>query len=788
MKRAARRLGLLLLAACLCGVAPGCFGVSQNPSYFPYLLPFGDVIQTHAKPPGHGYYANFDPHAVRLVVERLESTSQVGTQHVLLATVYDQKNVPRRNRRIEWMAEGSGNIVEVDESGHFPGRGYKATDKYAVSYTSWGEHRVSRGNGNTADDFVVRPGQSWCVLSSPVEGDTHVTVYAPGIYDWDRRVVRATIHWVDATWDFPMPATAKFGTPHVFTTKIFRFTDRRPLAGYRVRYTIVDGPPATFVPSGTQEFTAVSDLSGNAQVTIAQTAGAAGTNKIAVEIIRPPDPTTPSGAGLPIVRGETSVRWLAPSVTLSHTAPATAPLGNDVTFTTTATNAGDVDSEYMTITLPIPEGLEYVSSQPQAAKQAGQLVYTFGKLAPGQSHTVQTTFRSRRAGPITSMAQLQTAEGQTDRKEATVTIAQPGLDVSIDAPATGVVGVPVTFKVRVTNPGSGALGPVALSASFDAGLEHDQKVQALNSAIKEGLPPGGLGEITLILTPKLPGRHTLTVKASSGALDKQAAHTITVQQPKLTLSVEGPQRRFVGRPAEYKIRVANPGDVAVGGIVVRDRLPPELEFVAAPQNGTVQNGEVVWNVGTLQPREERTLELKAKPVRVTKAAEQLFTLTSEGGLRSDKKWATEIEGAAGLDLTFTDLDDPVEVGKTAVYRLEVINNGSAPLRGVEVKLTASAELRPSEAQGPSKETIAGQVVTFGKIDNIEPGTKVTFLVKCRADKAGDARMRAEVGSEGRPPPPVLREVSTRIIAPFTGPAPPPPPPPGGGQAVPLPKG
>src|SRR5689334_12599118 len=101
MRRAGRWLCLCLLTLGVGGAA-GCFGVSQNPSYFPYLLPFGDVIPTHPKPPGHGYYENFAPHAVKLVVERLEATSQVRTQHVLLATVYDGKNVPRRNRRVEW--------------------------------------------------------------------------------------------------------------------------------------------------------------------------------------------------------------------------------------------------------------------------------------------------------------------------------------------------------------------------------------------------------------------------------------------------------------------------------------------------------------------------------------------------------------------------------------------------------------------------------------------------------------------------------------------------------------
>ena len=117
MRAAAQRWFSILLAVGLLSTAAGCFGVSQNPGTFPHLLPFGDIIQTHAKPPGPSYYANFDRHAVKLVVERLESTSVVGTQHVLLSTVYDERNQPRRNRRIEWMLDGAGSIVEVDESG-----------------------------------------------------------------------------------------------------------------------------------------------------------------------------------------------------------------------------------------------------------------------------------------------------------------------------------------------------------------------------------------------------------------------------------------------------------------------------------------------------------------------------------------------------------------------------------------------------------------------------------------------------------------------------------------------
>ncbi len=45
-----RTVAVLVLAAGLVAFA-GCFGISQNPSYFPHLLPTGDIIRTHARPP-----------------------------------------------------------------------------------------------------------------------------------------------------------------------------------------------------------------------------------------------------------------------------------------------------------------------------------------------------------------------------------------------------------------------------------------------------------------------------------------------------------------------------------------------------------------------------------------------------------------------------------------------------------------------------------------------------------------------------------------------------------------
>ncbi len=302
-------LGWLLLLPVV-GSAAGCFAGSQNPGYFPHLLPTGDVVHPHAGPIGPSYYENYDPHAVDLVVEPAAMTSQVGSQVVVLATVRDEKGVPRRDRRIDWLVTG-GHLVEVDESGLLNGRGGNDGTR-GFSFTSIDEHRLTRGNTIKADDVMLRPGQSWCVVSSPTEGDTHVQVVVPGISNWDKRMKTAIIRWVDASWLLPPPARANADAGYEFVSKITRFTDAKPLTKYRVRYKIIDGPPAILLPSRTDEEIAVSDLDGLAKVRIVRLMVGPGVNRVSVEIIRPPDPIAPSGAGVSIVKGETSIEWITP--------------------------------------------------------------------------------------------------------------------------------------------------------------------------------------------------------------------------------------------------------------------------------------------------------------------------------------------------------------------------------------------------------------------------------------------------------------------------------------------
>jgi uncharacterized repeat protein (TIGR01451 family) len=765
MKRTPQRLCLIVLAGSLL-LQAGCFGVTHNPSYFPYLLPFGDVIPTHAKPPGGGYFANFDPHAVKLEVRPMEDRANpVRSQHVLIATVRDDTGQPRRKRRVEWIVEGVGNIVEVDESGLFPGRGYKDGTKYAVSYTGYSESRVTRGNLNAADDFVIRPGQTYCVISSAVEGDTHVTVYAPGIANWEKNKIYVTIRWVDANWTLPAPGQARAGAVHVLTTKIFRQTDGKPLAGYRVRYTVKDGPDAVFAENRTREYVAVSDLSGLAHAGLTEMTPLPGRNRIGVEIIRPPDPTAPSGSGVVIAAGETTVDWLAPAVVLNVTGPTAASINQEVTYTTTVHNTGQVETQFSTVTSTVPDGLQFVRSVPPGLQEGRQLTWALGKLESGQSSSIQAVFKTLQNGSITYCAALQTAEGFKDQKCVTTLVSTPGLKVNISGPTTGLVGTPLTINVSVATTGSAPLSKIAVIAKLDPALEHAKGNQVLSINIPS-MNPGEVRAVDpLVVTPRQAGRLSILVTATAeGGVSDTLEHAIQVGQSQIGLNMEGPRVRMTGRPAEFTLRVTNPTNSIVNNVLVRDRLPAELTFVSAGQGGQLQGGEVVWNLGPLQPREERVLQIHVSCDKEAKAAVQKALATAEGGARAEAQAAIEIRPSpAGDQLLVRDTVDVVEIGGRTTYEIKVVNSSTQPLNSVEIKATVPNEMKILQPRGPVPGTVAGQVVSFGKV-TVEPGQSAVYTIEVEALRAGDVRFRVEMLRQGLQQP-RLEEESTRIVEP-----------------------
>ncbi|HXH24106.1 MAG TPA: hypothetical protein VNI78_02585, partial [Vicinamibacterales bacterium] len=574
------------------------------------------------------------------------------------------------------------------------------------------------------------------------------------IYNWDRRKVTINAKWVDVVWQFPGPAAARAGSQHVFTTKLSRYTTKEPLANYRVRYRIVGGPPAVLLPSQTQEAVVVSDLGGNAQVAIAQPAPVVGVNQVEIEVIRPPDPTAPSGTGLVLAKAFTTIEWLAPKVELNIVGPATAAVGAEVPYTITVVNNGKIESQTMTVTNAVPEGLQFVRSDPPATSVGKDLIWTLRPLGPAQAHTIQAIYRTLRPGTVQNCAAVVTEEGQKDEKCVTTQVTEPRLDVKLTGPDTAVVGVPITIDVAVSNPGTGPATNVTVSARLSDGLEAQglepgrENSRVINTREPLTLAPLETKIIPLAIVPRKEGPQRIDVTVTAaGGLKATAAKAFTVAAPRVALTMKGPLKRYPGKLAEWNIRVTNPGSVPLNNVTLRDRLPPELIFESASGGGVLKNGEVVWDLGTIPPGREAVVQLVTRVGNTPSVVTHTAVVTTEFGLREESSAVLEIVGVGALTLEAVDIGDPVEIGKTVVYEIEVKNPGSAPVKNVQVTAMLPAELKPVNFQGPGVAgKLIGQSVVFDAL-TLEANQTVKYQVRAEGRKAGDVRFQARLTAD-----------------------------------------
>jgi uncharacterized repeat protein (TIGR01451 family) len=747
-------VGRLLLVAAALGQITGCTSTGSAPG--PSL--FGDS----ARPAESSRVTFFGSSAVRLDVYPVESTNPVRKPCLLVASVLDVKGQPLKGRRVDWLLEGAGSLSEVDESGIIGWRGRKTDNQNATTYTNYREHRIKRGP-DAKDDVVIRPGQTWIILNSAVDGDAAVTVHAPSVSDKDKNKAYVNCRWVDAGWRFPAAASAPIGTEQILATHVFRLTDQHPLGNYRVRYRVLDGPQALILQSRAPEIITATDARGAASISLVQMTPQSGSNRIGIEILRPAE-ATGGGPGVVVARSETRIDWLTPVVELKHLGPASVGIGADIPYTIAVTNKGRVEILALTMGNAVPDEVQYVRSEPPAIVNGKQLLWTLGKLQPGQTHLVKTVFRSSKPGSVRSCVSLRTAEGLKDEQCATTQVAQPGVKVAVTGPSVGAVGQALSYQMTVSNPTPVPIAGAVVIAKFDAGLQHERKVNSMDLNVGS-LAPNEVRQLpVLTLIPLQVGKHGIKVKVQAdGNLSDETEQVVTAHQPQLAVEVLGPKTRYVGLPAEWEIKVTNTGDTPVGNVVLRNRLPAELRYQSSSLGGQMTGTEVQWTLGTLQPREHKSVALVAHCEQRSAAATQQIVVNADPGLNVTEQAKVEIVGVPAFRIKVKDDGDPAEVGKRVTYRIEVTNTGTMHADQVEIKavLPPQMQLVSGGARGPSAATGAGTTVIFAKVDGHQPGQTLVYTIETEAKQTGDARLRVELTSPTLRQP-VVRTESTQV--------------------------
>lgn len=748
-------------------VAGGALGLAGCRTQMPHAFTWpasGDQIPTHPKPPEGGYYSNWDPWAVSLEVTPVEAVNPVQTQHVIIATVKDKEGKPLPNRRVEWIiSQGSvGDIVEVDESGFRASRGYKVDNHYAVSHTNNGKHVLDRGNSDPSDDIHLEGGQTWCVITSPIEGTTYVTVYAPGIYDWSKHKVFVTKTWSDLEWEFPPVSTNSIGTTHDFVTRLWTRSNNSPFATYMVTYTVLDGPPAVFEPGGNATVSVPTDASGSTKVTIKQVQPAEGANNIQVDIIRPANPQSGKPA-MHIATGYTTKTWIGPKIAIDKTCTGPAIVGDNVSYTITITNPSRVAATKVVVTDTIPDGVQYVSSTP-AGQASGQTVtWSLGSLAGGGRTSITVQAKATRVGEFENCAEVRADAGLQSSDCCTTVVTAPKaakLAIEKRCPTEVLLCDPIEYVITVRNAGDGPAVNVKTSDKLPAGLTTTNGKDSVASNIGT-LKPGEAKEVRYTVNATKTGQYNNKVTATAdGGLSVEATCATIVKQPVLEVIKTGPSERYAGRPAEYEITTTNKGDAPARDTLLVDTLPAGTGFVRASDAGAMAAGKVTWKLGTLAPGASKkvTLELKAVQVGSAKNTATATAYCAEASAQT----SMEIKGIAAILLDVKDVEDPIEVGANETYEIVVTNQGSTEDENVTIECLLPPEMDYVSSTGPTQAKVEGKTVKFPPAPSLGPKDKLTYKVVAKGLKAGDVRFTVVLRSDMLSDPPVQETESTKI--------------------------
>ncbi len=458
-------------------------------------------------------------------------------------------------------------------------------------------------------------------------------------------------------------------------------------------------------------------------------------------------------------------------------------IGDTVTFTITAFNAGPSNATGVSIRDVLPPGLTFSrASQSQGTYSNATGVWTVGNINSGANATLSIFANVVQNGPLTNAATLVAAD-QTDtnpgNNEGSIGLAAATADLSLNmnvSSSVANVGDSVTFTITLANAGPNAATGVTVTDQLPAGTSF------ISASPSQGNydPSSGVwtvGSVPIGSTPSLDitaridtvGTKTNTAQVSGsdqsdpnsapgnnqpGENDQDSSSVMTASADlSLTQDVDNTNPN-VGGTVTFTVNLANAGPDTATSIVVRDVLPTGLTFVSAtPSPGQYDSNTGLWSVGSLPRGSTASMNLVARvdttsPVTNTARVESVdqFDINSTPGndapAENDQDAVVLTPASADLSLTKLVSDANPSVGDQVTFTITVTNIGPNAATGVTVldQLPLSTTfVSETPTQGDYNQTSG--IWTIG---TIPVGGTVTLSLVATANTTGLASNSAHV--------------------------------------------
>ena len=429
-----------------------------------------------------------------------------------------------------------------------------------------------------------------------------------------------------------------------------------------------------------------------------------------------------------------SVDIAVPEIIPDKTANVTdANFGDNVTYTVTVTNDGDVDASQVVIVDQLGNGLKYVSSSDGGVwDEKTNTVTWIVDLAAGKTKTLNVVATVVGYGNVTNSLAV---GNKTSKINVNVPEITPNKTVDNKNPN---FGDNVTYTIVVSNDGAADAKNVVVKDILAPGFKF---IEANYGGVYDELTR----TVTWIVDVNAKGHVDLTIKVTVedyGVLtnnvtvgNKTSSVNITVPEiiPNKTADIENPN---FGDEVTYTVNVTNAGKVNANNVVVHDVLGEGLELISA--DGGVYDPitrTITWTVN-LNSGETKSFKVVAKVIGYGNVTNSLVVGNKTSTVDVD---VPEIIPSKDADNMYPNFGDSID------YTITVNNIGKADAKHVVVvdRLDKGLKYVSSSHNGVYDE--ATHTVTW--VVDIAAGSSLDLTVTASAEEYGVLTNIVSVGDK-----------------------------------------
>jgi uncharacterized repeat protein (TIGR01451 family) len=203
------------------------------------------------------------------------------------------------------------------------------------------------------------------------------------------------------------------------------------------------------------------------------------------------------------------------------------------------------------------------------------------------------------------------------------------------------------------------------------------------------------------------------------------------QEPAVSLQWIGPPTAKLGQTVTYQIMAKNVCSSPVEHVVVRYRVPPGITVHAAEPYGTAEGNTLSWDLGTLQPSQDKRIDLQLVPdTRGGIACQAQVTFTGASTIQMqvrEPKLQLRVVAPAKVIL-----------GETATVTVTLTNPGDDAAEHVKLKAMLSEGL----------EHASGKKIVDFELGNLAPKENRDVQLVCTTKVGGMQRVTAAATADG----------------------------------------